>query len=61
MYICHKLFIHSSDDGYLGSFHALAILNSAAVNNRTHASLSILVSPRYMARGGIAGSYGSNS
>ena len=30
----HSLFIHLSVDGHLGCFHVLAILNSAAVNNR---------------------------
>ena len=28
----HILFIHSSVDGHLGCFHALAIASSAAVN-----------------------------
>ena len=39
-------------------FHVLAIVNSAAVNNGIHVSLSILVSSGYMPRGGIARSYG---
>ena len=59
MYIYHKSFIHSSVDGHLGYFHVLAILNSAAVNNGIHVSLSIFVSSSYMPRSGIAGSYGS--
>ena len=54
----HSFFIHSSVDGHLGSFHVLAIVNSAAVNNGIHVSLSILVSSEYMPRSGIAGSYG---
>ena len=69
----HNFFIHSSVDGHLGCFHVLAIdmedrtcfhvlailvLNSAAKNNGTHVSLSILVSSGYMLRSGIAGSYG---
>ena len=55
----HTFFIHSSVDGNLGYFHVLAIVNSAAMNNGIHMSLSILVSSGYMPRSGIAGSYGS--
>ena len=58
VYICHNFFIHSSVSGYLGCFHVLAIVNSAAMNNGIHVSLSILVSSGYMPRSGIAGSYG---
>ena len=54
----HNFFIHSSVDGHLGCFHVLAIVNSAAINSGIHVSLSILVSPGYMPRSGIAGSYG---
>ena len=53
----HNFFIHSSVDGYLGCFHVLAIVNSAAMNNGIHVSFSILLSSGYMARSGIAGSY----
>ena len=58
MYIYHKIFIHSSVDGHLGCFHVLAIVNSAAMNNGIHVSLSILVSSGYRPRSGISGSYG---
>ena len=51
----HSFFIHSSVDGQLGCFHVLAIVNSAAVNNGIRVSFSILVSPGYMPRSGIAG------
>ena len=44
--------------GHLGSFRALAIANSTAMNNGIQVSLSILVSSGYMPRSGIAGSYG---
>ena len=54
----HNFIIHSSVDGHLGCFHALAMVNSAAKNNGTHVSLSILVSSGYMPRSGISGSYG---
>ena len=53
-----NFFIHSSVDGHLGCFHVLAIVNSAAVKNGVHVSFSVLVSPGYMPRSGIAGSYG---
>ena len=58
MYMYHNFFIHSSVDEYLGCFHVLAIVNSAAMNNGIHVSFSILVSSGYMPRNGIAGSYG---
>ena len=54
----HKFFIHSSVDGHLGYFHVLAIVNSAAMNNGVHVSLSILVSSEYISRIGIDASYG---
>ena len=54
----HNFFLHSSVDGHLGCFHVLAIVNSAAVNNGIHVSVSILVSSGYMPRSGMAGSYG---
>ena len=60
MYIYHNFFIHSSISGYLGCFHVLAIINSAAVNNGIHVSFSILNSSGYMPRSGIAGSYGGS-
>ena len=53
----HYFFIHSSVDWYLGCFHVLAGVNSAAMSNGIHVS-SIFVSSGYMPRGGIAGSYG---
>ena len=54
----HNFFIHSSVDEHLGSFHVLVIVNSAAMNNGIHVSLSIFVSSGYMPMSGIAGSYG---
>ena len=59
MYMYDGFFILSSVDRHLGCFHVLAVVNSDAINNRIHVSLSILVSSGYMPRSGIAGSYGS--
>ena len=56
----HNFFIYSSVNGHLGCFHILAIVNSAAMNNGIHVSLSILVSSGYMPRSGIARSYGGS-
>ena len=58
MYIYHNFFIHPSFYGHLGCFHVLATVNSAAVSNGIHMSLSILVSSGYIPRSGISGSYG---
>ena len=54
----HNFFIHSSVDGHLGCLHALAVVNSASVDNGIHVSFSTLASSGYMPRSGIAGSYG---
>ena len=56
-YIYCSFFIHSSVDVYLGWFHVLAIVNSAAMNTRVHVSLSIMVSLGYMPSSGVVGSY----
>ena len=60
MYMYHSFLIHLSADGHLGCFHALAMINSAAMNIGVHMSLSDLVSLVCMPRSGIAGSYGSS-
>ena len=53
----HIFLIHSSVNGYLGCFHVLAIINSAAVNIGVHVSFWFMVFSRYMPRSGIAGLY----
>ena len=42
-------------------FHALAIVNSTAVNVGVHVSFQTIFFSRFMPRSGIAGSYGSSS
>ena len=54
----HNFCIHSSVDGHLGCFHALAIVNRASMNIGVRVSFSILVSSGYMPSSGIAGLYG---
>ena len=57
VYMYHNFFIHSSVEGHLNCFYVLAIVNSAAMNNGTYVSSSILVSSGYMPRSGVGASY----
>ena len=60
VYMYHIFFIHSSVSGYLGCFHVLAIVNSAAMNIGVHASFWSMVFSGYMPRSRVAGSYDSS-
>ena len=61
-YLYHIFFIHSSVTGHLGWFHALAIVNNAAMNTVVHVSfrVRVFIFSGYMPRSGMAGSYGSS-
>ena len=52
------LSIDSSVSGHLGSFHVLAMVNSATKNIKIHISYDFF-SSGYIPRNGIAGSYGN--
>ena len=52
--------MNSSVDGYLGCFHVLAIVNSAAMNTGVQVSFQIIVLSGYMPRSEIAASYGNS-
>ena len=55
VYICTTSSIHSSAVGYLGCFHDLTVVNSAAMNIRERASFQIKALSGYVPRSGIAG------
>ena len=59
VYMYHNFFVHSSVPRHLGCFHALAIVNSAAMNIGVHVSFSSMLFSGYMPSSGIPGSYGS--
>ena len=51
--------MYSSVDGHLNCFHALAIVNSAAMSIEVHVSFSVVISSGYIPKSGIAGLNGS--
>ena len=55
------MFIHSSDDGHLGCYHTLAIVNNAIINKQVQGSFSYpaLIFFGCMLRSGLCRSYGS--
>jgi len=55
----HNFYSRSSVDEYLGCFHVLDVVNSAAVNTGVYVCFWIMHSSGYLPRGGIAGSYSS--
>jgi len=59
VYIESIFLIHFSVSGYLGCFHVLATLNSAAMNTGVHISFQIRVVSRYRPRSGTGGSHGN--
>ena len=59
MYMYHNFFIDLSVDGYLGCFHVLAIIHSAAVNIGVHVFFSLMVFSEYVPSSGISVSYSS--
>ena len=57
----HIFFIHSPVSGHVGCFHALVIVNSAAVNIGVQVSFQIIVFSGFMMRSRIAGSCGNSN
>ena len=53
-------FTHSSIDSYMGCFHVLTIVNSAAVNIGVHIYFWFKVPSGYIPRSGVVGSYGNS-
>ena len=60
MCIYYHIFFYSSLHEYLGCFHVLTIVNSAAVNIGVHVSFCIRILSRYRCKNEIDGSYGSS-
>ena len=56
----HVFFLHPSVDGHLGCFHALPVVNSAAVNIGMHIFFWTMFFSGYMPKSGISGTYDSS-
>ena len=56
----HTHTLHLPVGGHLGCFHALGIVNSAAVNTGVHVSFQTVFFSGYMPRSRTSGSYGSS-
>ena len=56
----NTFFIHSFVNGHWGCFHVLAAITSATMNIGAHVSFWTVLFSGYVARSGIAGSYGSS-
>ena len=54
----YNFLVHSSDNGHLGCFHVLAIVNSAEMNIGVHVCFPILIFLVYMPSSGNTESYG---
>ena len=59
VYRYHNFFNQSFVNGYLGDFHVLGIINSAAMNIGVHVSFSVMISSVCMHSSGIFGLYDS--
>ena len=55
----YNFYIHPTVDGQLGSFHVLAIVNSATMDIGIHVSFSFFFLLGYMPGSWIVGSYDS--
>ena len=60
MYVFQIFFSHSSGEGHLSYFQALATVSSAAMKTGVHVSFQIIVFSRYTPKSGVAGSHGSS-
>ena len=63
MCVNHIFLIQSSVDGYVGCFHILPIVHSAAMNTGVHVCFQICVFVSFIniPRSGVAGSYGGST